>query len=49
LLYTLFDCENSDEVVTKGYEDTLIFVTQAIDKIMTGEAILQQESLKYYE
>jgi hypothetical protein len=43
LLYTLFDCENSDEVVTKGYEDALLFVTQAIDKIMTGEGILQQD------
>ena len=43
LLYTLFDCEDSDEVVTKGYDDALILVTQAIDKIMTGEGILQQD------
>ncbi|MGA9170268.1 MAG: DNA polymerase domain-containing protein, partial [Nitrososphaeraceae archaeon] len=43
LLYTLFDCENSDEVVTKGYDDALLLVTQAIDKIMTGEGILQQD------
>ena len=43
LLYTLFDCENSDEVVTKGYDDALILVTHAIDKIMTGEGILQQD------
>ena len=43
LLYTLFDCKDSDEVVTKGYEDALLLVTQAIDKIMTGEGILQQD------
>jgi DNA polymerase elongation subunit (family B) len=43
MLYTLFDCENSDEVVTKGYDDALILVTHAIDKIMTGEDILQQD------
>jgi DNA polymerase elongation subunit (family B) len=45
LLYTLFDCKDSDEVVTKGYEDALLLVTQAIDKIMTGEGILQQDLL----
>jgi DNA polymerase elongation subunit (family B) len=40
LLYTLFDCKDSDEVVKKGYEDALLLVTQAIDKIiMTGEDI----------
>ena len=44
LLYTLFDCENSDEVVTKGYDDALLLVTQAIDKIMTGEGILSKTS-----
>jgi DNA polymerase elongation subunit (family B) len=43
LLYTLFDCENSDEVVTKGYDDALLLVTQTIDKIMTGEGLRQQD------
>ena len=43
LLYTLFDCKDSDEVVTKGYDDALLLVTQTIDKIMTGEGILQQD------
>ncbi|HZI71784.1 MAG TPA: DNA polymerase domain-containing protein [Nitrososphaeraceae archaeon] len=43
LLYTLFDCKDADEVVTKGYEDALLLVTNAIDKIMTGEGLLQQD------
>jgi DNA polymerase family B len=37
LLYTLFDCNNSTEVLSKGYENGLLFVTQTIDKLMTGE------------
>ena len=28
LLYTLFDCSNVDEVVTKGYENALLLVTR---------------------
>jgi DNA polymerase elongation subunit (family B) len=43
LLYTLFDCKDSDEVPKKGYQDALLLVTQAIDKIMTGEDIQQQD------
>jgi DNA polymerase-2 len=43
LLYTLFDCKDSDEVVKNGYEDALLLVTQAIDKIMTGEGLQQQD------
>jgi DNA polymerase elongation subunit (family B) len=44
LLYTLFDdCKDSSEVVTKGYESSLLLVTQAIDKIMTGEDLEQQD------
>jgi DNA polymerase elongation subunit (family B) len=39
LLYTLFDCKNSSEIVTKGYENALLLVTQAIDTIMTGEGL----------
>jgi DNA polymerase elongation subunit (family B) len=43
LLYTLFDCKDSSEVVKTGYEDSLLLVTQGIDKIMTGEDIRQQD------
>ncbi|HEY6883746.1 MAG TPA: DNA polymerase domain-containing protein, partial [Nitrososphaeraceae archaeon] len=43
LLYTLFDCKDSSEVISKGYEDALLLVTQTIDKIMTGEDIQQQD------
>jgi DNA polymerase elongation subunit (family B) len=43
LLYTLFDCKDSAEVVSKGYENCLLLVTRAIDKIMTGEEIEQQD------
>ena len=43
LLYSLFNCKDSDEVVSKGYENALLLVTKAIDKIMTGEEIQQQD------
>jgi DNA polymerase elongation subunit (family B) len=33
LLYTLFDCKDSSEIQTKGYENALLLVTQAIDRI----------------
>jgi DNA polymerase elongation subunit (family B) len=39
LLYALFDCNDSSEIITKGYEDALLLVTQAIDTIMTGEGL----------
>jgi DNA polymerase elongation subunit (family B) len=39
LLYTLFDCKDSSEILAKGYENALLLVTQAIDMIMTGEGI----------
>jgi DNA polymerase elongation subunit (family B) len=39
LLYTLFDCKDSSEILTKGYEDALLLATQAIDTIMTGEGL----------
>jgi DNA polymerase elongation subunit (family B) len=43
LLQTLFSHrKDSSEVTTKGYEDALLLVTQAIDKIMTGEGIEQR-------
>jgi DNA polymerase elongation subunit (family B) len=37
LLYTLFDCNNSAEVLSKGYDNALLLVTRTIDKVMTGE------------
>ena len=37
LLYTLFDCKDSSEIRSKGYEDALLLVTQAIDTIMMGK------------
>jgi DNA polymerase elongation subunit (family B) len=36
LLSTLFDRENASEVMNKGYENALLLVTRAIDKIMLG-------------
>ena len=35
-LYTLFDCKDSSEIATKGYENALLHVTQAIDTIVGG-------------
>jgi DNA polymerase elongation subunit (family B) len=43
LLYTLFDCRDSTEVATKGYENALLLVTKAIDRIMTAEDITQKD------
>ena len=56
LLYTLFDCKDSAEIMSRGYEDALLLVTRTIDKIMTGELqlkdlivskILRQDLHKY--
>jgi DNA polymerase elongation subunit (family B) len=41
LLYTLFDCRDSAEVLSKGYENALLLITKTIDKVMTGEIQLQ--------
>jgi DNA polymerase elongation subunit (family B) len=45
LLSTLFDCEDVKEVVNKGYENALLFVNKAIDKIMLGGEDITQEDL----
>jgi DNA polymerase elongation subunit (family B) len=37
LLYILFDCKDSAEVLSKGYENALLLVTRTIDIVMTGE------------
>jgi DNA polymerase elongation subunit (family B) len=56
LLYTLFDCKDSGEVLSKGYENALLLVTKTIDNVMTGEIqmkdlvvskILRQDLTKY--
>lgn len=36
LLSTLFDCKNKEEIINEGYENALLLVTKAIDKIMIG-------------
>ena len=36
LLSTLFDCKDIEEIISKGYENALLLVTKAIDKIMIG-------------
>ena len=41
LLYTLFDCNDAAEVISKGHESALLPVTKTIDRIMTGEIQLQ--------
>jgi DNA polymerase elongation subunit (family B) len=56
LLYTLFDCKDSADIVCRGYENALLLVTKTIDKVMTGELelkdlivskILRQDLHKY--
>jgi DNA polymerase elongation subunit (family B) len=56
LLYTLFDCKDSAQVISKGYDNSLLLVTKTIDKVMTGEIplkdlvvskMLRQDLIKY--
>jgi DNA polymerase elongation subunit (family B) len=56
LLYTLFDCKDSAEVISKGYDNALLLITKTIDKVMTGEIplkdlvvskMLRQDLIKY--
>ena len=37
LLSKLFDCKSSVEVLTTGYQNALVYITQSIDKLMNGE------------
>jgi DNA polymerase elongation subunit (family B) len=37
LLYTLFECKDSAEVLSKGFENALLLVTKTIDKVMARE------------
>ncbi len=52
----MFDCKDSAEIVSRGYENALLLVTRTIDKVMTGELelkdlivskILRQDLYKY--
>ena len=45
LLSALFDCENVEEIINKGYENALLLVTQAMDKIMIGGEDIAQDDL----
>jgi DNA polymerase elongation subunit (family B) len=45
LLSALFDCENVEEIINKGYENSLLLVTKAIDKIMIGGEDITQDDL----
>jgi DNA polymerase elongation subunit (family B) len=37
LLSKLFDCNSPEEVLTMGYQNVLLYITQSIDKLMNGE------------
>src|SRR2546426_6178129 len=42
LMQKLFDCGSAAEVYAKGYESATLLVTEAIDKIMTGEVPVEE-------
>jgi hypothetical protein len=41
----LFDCKNTNEIMNKGYENALLQVTKAIDKIMIGGEDITRDDL----
>jgi DNA polymerase elongation subunit (family B) len=45
LLSTLFDCKDTKEIMNKGYENALLLVTKAIDKIMVGGDCITKNDL----
>jgi DNA polymerase elongation subunit (family B) len=45
LLSTLFNCKEVKEIIDKGYENALLLVTKAIDKIMLGGQDIIQDDL----
>jgi DNA polymerase elongation subunit (family B) len=56
LLSKLFDCNTAQEVLTTGYENAILYITQTIDKLMNGEVhitdlviskLLRQDIQKY--
>ena len=56
MLSKLFDCNTAQEVLTTGYENAILYITQTIDKLMNGEVhitdlviskLLRQDIQKY--
>jgi DNA polymerase elongation subunit (family B) len=45
LLSVLFDCKDAKEIINNGYENALLLVTKAIDRIMLGGEDITQEDL----
>jgi DNA polymerase elongation subunit (family B) len=45
LLSALFDCKDTKEIVEKGYENALLLVTKALDKIMLGGEDITKDDL----
>ena len=45
LLSCLFECKDPKEIIDKGYENALLLVTKAIDKIMLGGQDVTHEDL----
>jgi DNA polymerase elongation subunit (family B) len=43
LLSTIFDCKNVEEILNKGYENALLLVTKAIDRIMIGDDVTKND------
>ena len=37
----MFDCKDSAEIMSRGYDNALLLVTKTIDKVMTGELELK--------
>jgi DNA polymerase elongation subunit (family B) len=37
LLSKLFDCSNSEDILSNGYQNALLYITHSIDKLMNGE------------
>jgi hypothetical protein len=45
VLSTLFNCKDVKEIMDKGYDNAILLVTKAIDKIMLGGEDITQEDL----
>jgi DNA polymerase elongation subunit (family B) len=45
LLSVLFDCDNAKEITKGGYDNALLIVTKAIDRIMLGGEDVREEDL----
>jgi DNA polymerase elongation subunit (family B) len=49
LLSTLFDCNDANEIMERGYENALLLVTKAMDKITLGGDEVRQDDLIIYK